>query len=169
MPSGHHSPHGTPAGRSWRRHRRLLVISLPPLAVVVAWVVLFALYWNPSSQAPLSVRRPLPPPDLNPGNIPVLSVQGTLTVAGVDSGKVVFGGGSNLCPRCPVVPRASAALNPAEAEFVFFFNLSNTGGTAQNVTSFGIAVSGGSVPTRSRSTASYAARPGSARTRRACS
>jgi len=142
-----HNPHphpGSPAARSWRRHRRILVIAGPPLIVLAIWVVLFAVYWNGSSPPTPSATPPTPPPDLNPAHVPILSVQGVLTPSGTDPGMVAFTGSGDLCPQCPVVPGTAANLNPPQVRFAFYFNLSDTGGSAANVSAFGITVTGGS-------------------------
>lgn len=143
LPNDPHPHHGTHAARSWRRHRRVLIIAVPPLVVVAVWAILFAVYWGPSSSGPASASPPPNVPNLNPGNIPILSVTGALAAAGGDSGMVTFVGGTNLCPQCPVVPRTGANLNPPVVRFLFEFNLSDTGGTSQNVGGFGISISGG--------------------------
>jgi hypothetical protein len=143
LPSDPHPSHGTHAARSWRRHRRLVVIAVPPVAVLAVFGVLFALYWNPASAPPVAASPPATLPNLNPANIPILSVLGSVRESGMNPGMVTIAGGDNLCPQCPVVPQATAALNPPEVRFLIYFNLSDSGGTSTNVT-FGISVSGGS-------------------------
>jgi hypothetical protein len=101
----------------------LAVVAVSAIAVV-AWVEL------PGSPLGTSL------PNLNPGNVPILGVQGQINFTGSSSDYLTLVGGSNLCPLCPVVPTATDRYTPPVVGFWFFLNVSNLGTTYHTIDSF---------------------------------
>ncbi len=113
------------------------------MAIAIVWAVLFAVY-SPGGRVSGTGGSPpaSPGPSLDPGNIPVTGVTGSLVAGPGASPNVTFVGGSNLCPTCPLVPVTDYSLNPAGVRLIVFFNLTNSGSVPYNVGPFALNASG---------------------------
>lgn len=128
-------PHRHPAHR---HHHRSPVTTLVLLLIAIGAVAAtsFAVLWvyGPGSSPGASS-----PTNLNPGNVPVLAVRGSLSYSGNSSGYLSIVEGANLCARCPVVPSTNNQFTPPVAGFSFYFNVTNLGSVYHTLGAFSIA------------------------------
>lgn len=111
--------------------------------MALAWVVLFAVYAGGLGNRPGGGTPPAAPPNLNPGNIQVTAVTGVLVAGPGAPHNISFVRGTDLCPRCPMVPVTDYSLNPPGARLTLFFNLTNSGSVPYVVGSFTLNGTGG--------------------------
>ena len=102
----------------------MAVLAISAIAAV-AWI-----YQAPPATAGVSYPNP------NPGDVPILGVQGQINFTGTNSGYLTLVGGANLCPQCPVVPTEDDRYTPPVAGFWFFLNVSNVGSVYHSVDAF---------------------------------
>jgi hypothetical protein len=115
--------------RQTKAHRTLFVVGLLCAALVLveigAVTDFFGLGHRPASSGPA-------PPNLNPYNEEILAIDTAIT----GSGSTYFASleGQNLCAGiCPVLPTEFLVHPPPQLAIIFYYNVTNTGPTAKNL------------------------------------
>ena len=126
------------------RRRRVLLTSVAAVCVAAVLIEVGAVT-NGFGLAPLLSKGPSPTgppgPDPNPYNETILAVTASVVYG---NGKGLFPAlqGTDLCSRCPALPRENASYDPPVAGFWFFVNVTNEGTNGTYLANFTLGTSG---------------------------
>jgi len=81
-------------------------------------------------------------PNPNPSDEMVTSVVGAMTYNGGGADPFPNLQGTNLCAKCPVVPKVNANVTPAVAVLWVYFNISYSGSSDTTISNFTLTSSG---------------------------
>ena len=125
-----HVTHSPLHPRHWGPRRTLAVAAAVTLGAIA---VIAAVAWY---EAPAASPSGPSYPNPNPGNVPILGVQGQINFTGSSTDYLTLVGGSDLCPQCPVVPSEDERYTPPVAGAWFFLNVTNLGAVYHTLDAF---------------------------------